>query len=117
MSRTFVRQWKPLVGVCSVCFSPTLTVTVSAPTPAAPHTAFAPSARLGYLDEVCEGCEERGVGLVAAGHTGGRPIRSVCPHCGRVVESRGPGIAGGTPSLDRRGDGSPPSPDLHPAPL
>jgi hypothetical protein len=87
MSRVFVRRWKPLVGVCPLCFGPTTTISVCAPTPGTPQATPAPPARLGYLDEVCEGCEERGVGLIGVGHLGGRPDRSVCPHCGRVAEN------------------------------
>jgi hypothetical protein len=87
MSRAFVREWKPLVGVCPLCFSPAATVTLSAPIPDAAQTVPPSPARLGYLDQVCEGCEERGVGLVAVHPMDGRRDRSVCPHCGRVAEN------------------------------
>ncbi len=86
MSRTFVREWKPLVGVCPLCFGPDTTVTVSTPTPGVAPTVPPPSAHLGYLDEVCEACEERGVGLIVDVRAGAGPDRSVCPHCGRVVD-------------------------------
>lgn len=86
MSRTFVREWKPLIGVCPLCFGPDATVTVSAPTPGVTPMVRLPSARLGYLDEVCEECQERGIGLIVDSHTGAGPDRSVCPHCGRVAD-------------------------------